>query len=107
MEHLRLVLAKLREHGLFAKLKKCKFLMSEMPFLGHVISNEGIRPDPSKVEVVDKMEEPKDAVAVRCFLGMAGYYRKFIKNFAQRTKRLRHLLERREVCVDKATLDRI
>ena len=87
LEHLRLVLAKLREHGLFAKLKKCKFLMSEMLFLGHVISKEGIRPDPSKVEALDK----KDSVAVRRFLGMAGYYRKFIKNFARRTEHLRRL----------------
>ena len=77
-KHLRTVLNILREKQLYAKLSKCDFWMSEIQFLGHVISAQGISVDPSKVEVVLQSERPKTVTEIRSFVGLAGYYRRFI-----------------------------
>jgi len=82
-EHLRLVLGVLRERQLYAKLSKCEFWMSEVQFLGHVISTKGIAVDPTKVEVVVKWESPKSATEIRSFVWLAGYYRRFIEGFSK------------------------
>ena len=82
-EHLRLVLQVLKEKKLYAKLSKCEFWLNEVSFLGHVISGSGIIVDPSKVDVVLQWETPKSATEIRSFLGLAGYYRRFIEGFSK------------------------
>ena len=77
-EHLRLVLEKLKEHQLYAKFSKCEFWLKEVGFLGHVISGEGIAVDPTKVVTVTNWEAPTTVGEIRSFLGLTGYYRKFI-----------------------------
>ena len=93
-EHLRLVLGKLREHQLYAKFSKCEFWLKEVGFLGHVISGERIAVDPTKVVTVTNWEAPMSAGEIRSFLGLAGYYRRFIENFLKITKPMTELLKK-------------
>jgi len=81
VEHLRVVLGILRKKQLYAKLSKCEFWMDEVQFLGHVIFAQGIAVDSAKVEAVMKWESPKSATEIRSFVGLAGYYRRFIEGF--------------------------
>jgi hypothetical protein len=80
-EHLQKVVDILREKKLFAKLKKCEFWLKKISFLGHVISGDGIEVDPSKIEAVVKWERPTNAHEIRSFLGLPGYYRRFVEGF--------------------------
>jgi hypothetical protein len=80
-EHLKIVLQVLKEKKLYAKLSKCEFWLSEVSFLGHIISGSGIAVHPSKVEAVSQWETPKSVTDIRSFLGLAGYYRRFIEGF--------------------------
>jgi hypothetical protein len=93
-KHLRLVLLRLREHKLYAKLSKCEFWIDEVPFLSHVISKGGIAVDPGKVKDVLDWVVPQTVKEVRSFLGSAGYYRRFIENFSKIAKPLTSLLEK-------------
>jgi hypothetical protein len=93
-EHLRLVLQKLREHQLYAKSSKCDFWLKEVSFLGHIITDGGISVDPSKVEDVLKWEPLRTVKEIRSFLGLVGYYRRFIEGFSKIVKPLTTLLEK-------------
>ena len=67
----------LRDHQLYAKFSKCEFWLTEVRFLGHVVSASGVSVDPKKVKVVMSWERPKSVFEIRSFLGLAGYYRRF------------------------------
>jgi hypothetical protein len=73
-DHLRMVLQRLREHQLYAKLSKCEFWISEVLFMGHVINKEGLTVDPKKVADILNWKAPTDARGIKSFIGMAGYY---------------------------------
>jgi hypothetical protein len=91
---LRLVLQKLRDHKLYAKLSKCEFWLEQGAFLGHVISKGGISVDPSKVQDVLSWRAPTSVSDIQSFLGLAGYYRIFIEGFSKISKPMTELLEK-------------
>jgi hypothetical protein len=93
-EHLHIVLQRLHEHQLYAKFSKCEFYIDEVPFLGHVISPKGIMVDPSKVHDVLNWKPPTSVRQVRNFLGLDGYYRRFILNFSKIAKPIVELLKK-------------
>ena len=97
-EHLRLVLSVLREKQLYAKLSKCEFWMDEVQFLGHVISAQGILVDPAKVDVVVKWESPKSNTKIKSFMGLAGYYKRFIEGFSKIVAPLTCLTRKDQPC---------
>ena len=82
-EHLRIVLEILKDKKLYAKLSKYEFWIEKMKFLDHVVSKGGISVDPSKVEPVMNWERPTTIMKILSFLGLVGYYRRFIKGFSQ------------------------
>ena len=82
-DHLRVILQVLRDHQLYAKFSKCEFWLTEVKFLGHVVSGSGLLIDPKKVEAVISWERPKSVFKIRSFLGLARYYRRFIEDFSQ------------------------
>jgi hypothetical protein len=92
--HLRLVLQKFRDNQLYAKFSKCDFWLKEVAFLGHIITNRGINVDPGKISEILNWKQPTDVSKIRSFLGLAGYYRRFIEGFSKIVKPLTSLLEK-------------
>jgi hypothetical protein len=93
-EHLHLALQKLRHNRLYAKMSKCEFWMKQVAFLEHVTSKGGISVDPSKVQDVLSWNAPMNVGDIQSFLGLAGYYRRFIKGFSRICKPMTELLEK-------------
>jgi hypothetical protein len=92
--HLRLILQKLRDNQLYAKLSKCEFWLKEDSFLGHVITSGGIAVDPGKVRDVLNWEPPTTVSEIQSFLRLVGYYRRFIEGSSKIVKPLTSLLEK-------------
>lgn len=93
--HLRVVFDILRKHKLYVKLSKCAFGQTTLPFLGHLVGKDGIRVDPAKIAAVKDWPRPATAHDVRCFLGLANYYRRFVRGFAHIASPLTDLLSKK------------
>ncbi|KAG8499104.1 hypothetical protein CXB51_005534 [Gossypium anomalum] len=93
-EHLKLVLQILRNKQLYVKFSKCEFWLREVSFLGHVVSTSGIRVDPSKISAIIDWKPPRNVTEVKSFLGLAGYYRRFVKGFSMIATPMTKLLQK-------------
>jgi hypothetical protein len=93
-QHLRVVLKRLRMHKLYAKFSKCDFWLKKVAFLGHILTAEGVAVDPEKVEVVSHWQQPTNVCEVKSFLGLAGYYRRFIEGFSKIARPMTELLRK-------------
>lgn len=83
MQHLDEVLTRLDNFNFKVKLEKCQFACETVKFLGHVISRDGIHPDPDKIAKIKDTPAPKNVTSLQRFLGLCNYYRKFVKDFAE------------------------
>lgn len=94
LAHIRQVFKLLHQHQFKVKLSKCSFAQKELSYLGHIISEKGVATDPSKIEIVQHWPTPTSVKEVRSFLGLAGYYRKFVQNFGSISRPLTNLLKK-------------
>ncbi|GJU50986.1 putative reverse transcriptase domain-containing protein [Tanacetum coccineum] len=93
-EHLKLILELLKKEELYAKFSKCDFWLSKVQFLGHVIDSEGIHVNPAKIESIKDWASPKTPTEIRQFLGLTGYYRRFIEGFSKIAKPMTKLTQK-------------
>jgi len=103
LEHLQITLGVLRHHTLYAKKSKCTFGVREVDYLGHVISAQGVATDPSKIVAVKEWPAPTTVKQLRGFLGLTGYYRRFVKHYRQISKPLTDLLRKNAFHWDDST----
>ncbi|KAK0595099.1 hypothetical protein LWI29_003584 [Acer saccharum] len=94
LEQLELVLGILEQHLFFIKMSKCDFVQEELQYLGHIISSAGVKVDPRKIEAMVDWPLPKDVSTLRGFLGLTGYYRRFVKNYGLIAKPLTAMLKK-------------
>jgi hypothetical protein len=94
LKHVRLILQVLRDNKLFAKQSKCVFATEQVEYLGHVISAKGVATDPQKIVAVQEWSLPKTLTQLRGFLGLTGYYRRFVKNYGQICRPLHDMLKK-------------
>ncbi|GKD04616.1 putative reverse transcriptase domain-containing protein [Tanacetum coccineum] len=93
-EHLKLILELLKKEELYAKFSKCEFCIPKVQFLGHVIDSKGIHVDPAKIESIKDWASPKSPTEIRQFLGLTGYYRRFIKGSSKIAKSMTNLTQK-------------
>ncbi|GKD63292.1 putative reverse transcriptase domain-containing protein [Tanacetum coccineum] len=93
-EHLKLIFELLKKEELYARFSKCEFWLSKVQFLGHVIDSEGIHVDPTKIESIKDWASPKTLTEIRQFLGLVGYYRRFIEGFSKIAKPMMKLTQK-------------
>ncbi|GJR04645.1 hypothetical protein Tco_0527629 [Tanacetum coccineum] len=101
------ILDLLQKEKLYAKFSKCEFWLQEVQFLGHVVNRDGIHVDPSKVESVKNWKTPESSTEIRSFLGLAGYYRRFIENFSKIAKPLTLLTQKNKTYVWAKSTDEV
>jgi len=94
LQHLKLVLKVLWQHKLYAKMAKCNIMKESVEYLGHYLSSQGVSIDPQKIEAINKWTPPEIVSHIRSFLGLAFYYRKFVKNFSAIAAPLTDLLHK-------------
>nr|GEZ52449.1 putative reverse transcriptase domain-containing protein [Tanacetum cinerariifolium] len=94
-EHLKLILELLKKEQLYDKFSKCEFWVPKVQILGHVIDSQGIHVDPTKIESIKDWASPKTATEIRQFLGLVGYYRRFIKGFSKITRPMTKLTQKK------------
>ena len=93
-KHLEMLFQKFRDANLRMNGKKCSFAREEVKYIGHILSADGIRIDPSKTDVISSWPRPKTHEQIRSYLGMTNYYKKFIDRYSQRSAPLRNLLSK-------------
>ena len=89
-----MVLYKLQDVGLKTKTQRIMFFKKDLKCLGHIVSKEGVKPLPSKLQAIKKMEPPRNLTELQSFLGLVGYYRRFIPAFANIAQELLELLKK-------------
>ncbi|XP_070036481.1 uncharacterized mitochondrial protein AtMg00860-like [Nicotiana tomentosiformis] len=92
-QHLRIVLQILREKKLYAKFSKCEFWLDSVAFSGHMVSNDGIKLEPKKTEVVQSSPRPSTSTKIKSFLDLAGYYYRFVEGFSSNAAHLTKLTQ--------------